>query len=167
MKPNPLVLAAALALIASTAHARLGETEEQSFKRYGVPVAPEGGPPGPRRESVAGTKEISYEYEGCRIRASFLNKICVRIEYKRPGGEMSEKQADAILDAEKGNSHWKIIKEERHGPPPPSGRKDRDKSWTRGDKSTAKLEDFDSKLVFQLGLVSEKEKKDQGVVPKF
>jgi hypothetical protein len=169
MKTTAFILATSLALSIATAHARLGETEEQSFARYGTPVAPPNRPGPPERSLVEGAKEINYEYEGWKIRAAFVNKITVRIEYRKDGDSINEKQAEAILAAEKGASHWRAVKEEkrdRPGPPgPPNSQRERE--WVRGDKATAKLQDRDSSIILAIAALNEREKKQGSVVPKF
>ena len=101
---------AALVSFASSAAARLGETEAQSQARYGEPT--------PQYSSAAdkplmpGAKEVTYYFQGWRVRAAFANNVTIRVEYVHvPEGATPKKIDDAdaktILDAEKATYTWR------------------------------------------------------------
>jgi hypothetical protein len=176
MKPFTLVPMLALSLLLlPAAQARLGETEEQSTLRYGPPVAGEGetrGGPGGKKTLLEGAKEVTYNYQGWKIRVGIIGAGTQRIEYSRAGESLTEKQVEAILDAEKGALRWKEVEEKKNDLRarfPGRGGKDkqRPKEWSRTDKALAKLTDRDSTIVLETSLVTDKEKKGQTTVPKF
>jgi hypothetical protein len=99
-----------LAALATASHARLGETEGQSQQRYGQPRAEL--IRSNEKPLLNGALERAYEYEGWRIRAAFVEGACVRIEYAHIPGEgfprpITEQEAKAILEAEKGKFSWR------------------------------------------------------------
>ena len=176
MKPLTLfpVLAFTL-LFHPSAQARLGETEEQSTARYGAPVAAESEGRGPgRRALLEGAKEVTYNYQGWKIRVAIIGATTQRIEYSRAGESLTEKQVDAILDAEKGALRWKEKdeKDDRNarGKFPGIGRGGKDKrakEWTRTDKAMARLTDRDSTILIDSSIATAQEKKSATAVPKF
>jgi hypothetical protein len=101
---------AAFGILAPACHARLGETEGQSQQRYGQPRAEliRAG----EKPLMAGAVERAYEYQGWRVRAAFVEGICVRIEYAHIPDEgvpkpIREEEIKAILEAEKGKFSWR------------------------------------------------------------
>ena len=94
----------------TAAHARLSETEGQSQQRYGQPRTDLAGPN--EKPLMEGALEKTYEFQGWRIRQAFVSGTCVRIEYVHlPDGglpkKMTDAEAKAILDAEKGKFSWR------------------------------------------------------------
>jgi hypothetical protein len=95
----------------SPVFARLGETRDQAEARYGLPKKekfPRIGPP-----LVEGAKELTFHYQGFRIRCAFLpatdgNEYVVREEYTCDGGTpmIKDFERDAILAAEQSGMKW-------------------------------------------------------------
>ena len=107
------VFVATILLSVALASARLGETESQSQARYGAPVPELIGPQ--EKPLLEGARELAYKYEGWRIRVAFLNGQATRLEYVHipdAGGlkQITEPEAEAILDAEKGTYRWRELK---------------------------------------------------------
>lgn len=138
-----LAVSVAALLAQSTAHARLGETEQQSQARYGEPTPQSISPLD--KPLMPGAKEVIYTYQGWRVRAAFVNNATVRIEYVHvPEGALpkplTDEEVKGILDAEKATYSWREQK-------PKTGNKDLNalktffdgKSWERGDHATASL----------------------------
>ena len=129
--------------LAAPASARLGETEAQSQARYGAPTPELAAPKD--KPLLEGAKEIIYHFEGWRVRAAFLNNTTARIEYVHlpENGvprQVTEDEARAILDAEKGSYAWREEK-------PRTGSKELNslktalegRRWERSDHAVATL----------------------------
>lgn len=146
MKSHILLLGL-LALVSPAAHARLGENEGQSQQRYGQ-ARPELIRPG-EKPLMAGAVERAYEYEGWRVRAAFVEGSCVRIEYAHipEGGvpkPITEQEAKAILEAEKGKFSWREDKLPRT--PGAAGELEKAlkgalnlRRWERSDRANAEM----------------------------
>jgi hypothetical protein len=96
-------------LTTSSSYARLGETEQQSIKRYGKPVKNKADTVLPLLKNAVNR---TYEYQGWRIRAAFLNDHAVRIAYSKltkPGQSsvINKDEMKAILTAEAHGGEWK------------------------------------------------------------
>jgi hypothetical protein len=155
---------AAIACIASSASARILETEGQSQLRYGQPREDLTGPND--KPLMPGAVEKAYEYQGWRIRAAFVGAICHRIEYAHlpVDGQLvqvTDAEVAKILEAEKGTSSWK---EEKSKTPfelkgLEKGLKQAFKvnKWVRGDKAKAET---------ALGLVLKIESRDAEDIEK-
>ena len=112
MKAAGLLLFACLTT--TSAFARLGETQEQATTRYGVPKQTQ--PPKYGQPLMEGAQELTYEYQGWKIRCSLLRatdgvSYIVREEYtKLPKPNMalqiSEDERKAILEGEGGLASW-------------------------------------------------------------
>lgn len=106
-----LLIPLALLAVFSTALARLGETEGQSQQRYGQARDDLAGPND--QPLLRGAIERTYGYEGWRVRAAFVDGVCVRIEYVHLPEDgllpkqITEAEMAAILDAEKGKFSWR------------------------------------------------------------
>ena len=120
-------------------HARLGETEAQAEKRYGMPTPSVIG--ADEKPLMAGAKEVIYTFEGWRIRAAYVNNATVRIEYVHlPPKALTDAEIKAVLDAEKGRFAWREEK-------PRTGYKELNalktlvdgRVWERSDHAQAKL----------------------------
>ncbi len=136
-------LAFLLALAVNTAHARLGETREQTEARYGLPksekVAKDAAP------LMEGARELTFHYEGFRIRCALLLasdgvEYIVRQEYSRLVGRapITEIEREAILAAEENGQAW--AKPERNAKTPKPSRFITAMSgiiWTRADGAVA------------------------------
>jgi hypothetical protein len=98
----------------ATAHARLGESEEQLFDRYGLPKKD------PLTQMLIKTNlllqsstQYVFEFQGWRINAALLlatdgKKYVVRQTYQRSDGRsMKDYEIKAILDAESDGKMWK------------------------------------------------------------
>ena len=101
---------AAIVSFCHSATARLGETEAQSRARYGEPRPEYSGPAD--KPLMPGAKEVTYYFQGWRVRAAFVNDATVRVEYVHvPEGATPKKIDDAdartILDAEKATYSWR------------------------------------------------------------
>lgn len=163
-----------LLLLSSSALARLGETEAESTKRYGAPTTTLAAPTD--KTLLEGAKEVTYSYEGWRVRVAFLNGKAARMEYaKLPEGgalkKLSETEVNAILEAEKGQNSFRW-KEEK----PRTGFEGLNKlqtavqgrRWERSDHAIAKLL-FDLVVVLEGREVEAYEKKlarQSGAQPK-
>jgi len=100
-----------LCLLGQIAHGRLGETREQAEARYGLPkreMTPEF-----MRPLLEGARELTFEYEGFRIRCALLKatdgrEYVVREEYTRFGGSpvIQDAEFDTILAAEENGQPW-------------------------------------------------------------
>jgi hypothetical protein len=100
-----------LLLLATQAFARLGETREQAEARYGLPKSekpPQFGPP-----LLKGARELTFVYEGWRIRCALLpakdgQEYIVREEYTRSAGNpiIQGFEREAILEAESNGLKW-------------------------------------------------------------
>ncbi len=108
MKSLPLLLSMALPHLSS---ARLGDTLDQAEARYGLPKNEKRPPYVP--PLVEGAKEVTFRYQGFRIRCAFLpatdgKEYIVREEYTRDGGNPAIKdfERDAILAAEECGMKW-------------------------------------------------------------
>ncbi len=148
MKPHLFLLTAATTLLlASAAHARLGETEGQSQQRYGQPREDLG--VSTDKPLLPGGVEKTYEYQGFRVRAAFAGGLCVRIEYARiPENtvplKLEEAHLAAILEGEKGRFTWKEEKPSKQ--PGVAGDIERAlkgalnvRKWDRNDHAKAEL----------------------------
>lgn len=137
------LLSILLPTVALPLHGRLGETEAQSQVRYGAP-APELVFP-TDKTLLQGAKEITYNFQGWRIRAAYVNGATARIEYVHlPENNapklISDEEIRAILDGEKGTFSWKEDK-------PKLGSNDLNKlkaliegrKWERSDHAQASL----------------------------
>ncbi len=112
MKAAGLLL---LAILTTTnAFARLGETQEQATARYGVPKQTQ--PPKYGQPLLEGAQELTFEYQGWKIRCALLRatdgvSYIVREEYtKLPmpniALQISEDERKAILEGEGGMANW-------------------------------------------------------------
>ena len=140
---NTLAISAAL-FVTITAHARLGETVGQAQLRYGQPREDLTGPND--KPLIAGGLEKAYEYQGWRVRASYVDGICHRIEYAHmpvdgQPVQITDAEVAKILEAEKGKFSWK---DEKSKTPPQFkglelGIKNAFKlnKWERSDKAKA------------------------------
>lgn len=162
-----------------TARARMGETEAQNQARYGAPT-PELVLPG-EKPLMEGGQDVIYQYQGWRIRLAFLGGVAVRMEYVHlpEGGALkpiTDAEAGAILDAEKGTWRWRERKAVSSG----DFGKDigtaikgamTGKVWERGDHATATLKPANITLVLELPAAAAREKDLQKTrkpaVPKF
>jgi hypothetical protein len=151
-----------LVALSAVASARLGETEAQSQMRYGAP-APELAAP-TDKPLLEGAKEVIYNFEGWRVRAAFLNNVTARIEYVHlpENGvpkQITEEEAKAILEAEKGSYGWREEK-------PKTGSKEinalktafEGRRWERSDHAVATLK-FNLLFVLETREVEAYEKK--------
>jgi hypothetical protein len=142
-----LCLVVLLCASGSPIYARLGETEAQSQQRYGQ-VRAELIRAG-EKPLMAGAVERAYEYEGWRVRAAFVEGSCVRIEYAHipEGGvpkPITEQEAKAILEAEKGKFSWREDKLPRT--PGAAGELEKAlkgalnlRRWERSDRANAEM----------------------------
>jgi hypothetical protein len=108
----PLVLCAT-----STAFATLGDTQETAEQKYGPPKEARRTPP-----LVEGAKELTFEFQGWRIRCALVaasdgREYVVREEYQKvwnsevqkAGGTLRihDTERDAVLRAEPGATPWR------------------------------------------------------------
>lgn len=109
---------AALSLVSSSLHARLGDTERDCITRYGSPVASNStkilGP------LVPGTVERSYSYQGWKIRVAFVNGVAVAQEYRKDVSvlkamKITDDELAAILEGESGGAKWSPARPKRTG----------------------------------------------------
>lgn len=104
----------ALLLTSLAAHARLGETRDQSEARYGLPKAErvvKGEIP-----LIEGARELTFYHAGFRIRCALLLatdgvEYIVREEYSHltPGAKVTLIERDAMMEAELGGFVWKEV----------------------------------------------------------
>jgi len=102
------VLLIALLAMPDLVLARLGETELESQKRYGVPVDTK---TDTRYPVLAGAVNHVYNYEGWRLRVAFLNGRAVRIVYSKKSGApgapgLKDDEIQAVLAGEAGGGQW-------------------------------------------------------------
>ncbi len=102
----------ALLLSSATSQAQLGETEQESIKRYGN-VTPDP-PPNISELLLPNAINRTYLYQGWRIQTSFLNNHTVRIRYsKLPKKNVSQvlhkDEIATILKVEAHGGNWKKI----------------------------------------------------------
>lgn len=105
---------------ASTAFARLGDTRDQAEAKYGLEKRE--GVEKFRSSLLEGAKEITFEFEGWRIRCALLlatdgNQYVVREEYTKiwnsavmkAGGTptIRDFECEAVLEGERGNLAWR------------------------------------------------------------
>jgi hypothetical protein len=104
-------------IAASTAFARLGDTQDQAEERYGLPKKM------PSRAStlIDGARELTFEYQGWRIRCALLpasdgKEYVVREQYAKivsvaikAGGPLNIRdfECEAVRAGEAGNMTWK------------------------------------------------------------
>lgn len=113
-----LTIACVLVLYGS-AVARLGDTRDAAEARYGLPKSEK--PPQGRGALIEGAKELTFEYQGWKIRCVLLpatdgKEYIVREEYRKIwNGEVMKKggvisirdfERDAVLTAEGGLQRW-------------------------------------------------------------
>jgi len=112
------LLALTLISIGTPAHARLGETREQAEARYGLPKSEKTA----RFQTplIEGAREITFLYQGFRIRCALLpatdgREYIVREEYLRKDGSpvIKDFERDAILAGEGNGMEWS---DEKMGP---------------------------------------------------
>jgi len=163
-----LVITFALCFLNQTSvNARLGETQDQAEARYGLPksekVSRFGAP------LIEGAKELTFEYEGWRIRCALLlatdgKGYIVREEYRKIWNgkvckegktpSITEFERDAVLKAEAGTGQWskRVIDELNHNPLQALTNQIAHISgltgtvWTRNDGAVARL-DFTSRAI--------------------
>ena len=92
----------------SSSYARLGETEQESSKRYGNPVKNTADTVLP---ILKNTVNRTYDYQGWRTRSAFINGHAVRIAYSKltkPKTTLfiNSDETDAILSAEAHGGKW-------------------------------------------------------------
>lgn len=100
-----------LLLLTMTSFARLGDTREQAEGRYGLPKSEKAS--AHAQPLLEGARELTFEYEGWRIRCALLlakdgQEYVVREEYMKKTGSPSIKdfERDAILRAESNGMKW-------------------------------------------------------------
>jgi hypothetical protein len=100
-----------LCFMGQIAHGRLGETREQAEARYGL--AKSETTPEFMRPLLEGARELTFEYEGFRIRCALLKatdgrEYVVREEYARYGGSpvIPDSEFEAILATEENGQPW-------------------------------------------------------------
>jgi hypothetical protein len=113
------VITFSLCLFQALVHARLGETQDQAEIRYGLPKSEKVAKFG--RPLIEGGKELTFEYEGWRIRCALLKatdgkEYIVREEYRKiwnsksykDGGspKITDFEREAVLNGEAGTSGW-------------------------------------------------------------
>jgi hypothetical protein len=90
-------------LIATSAFARIGETEQQIEARYGKPIKLIGGvPPG-----LEGIKR--YQSAGLDIYVNFISGLSEEEYYSKQYGKIERAEVDAILQANSQGKEWKEI----------------------------------------------------------
>jgi len=80
--------------LTATAFARLGETDSECNRRYGVPQK--------AKEIIPGCPTYAYDYSGFRIRIAFIgfNGPALKMIFeKRPGPSLNDDEVAAILTA--------------------------------------------------------------------
>lgn len=155
----PLVLGC---LLAVTAFARVGETEEQLAHRYGAVTSRQ-----PARKSSQGRINTYGEYLNFRsddwtVRALLINGLCEEINYSKLG-EWTDIQFRHLLEINGGRSNWAEVPG-RH----PKLRRE----WRRHDKTTARWGiggfEVQTPVVEQARAAVEKAaKEDASKLPKF
>lgn len=123
MRLAPLVLLCCA--MASTGHARLGDTLDQAEARYGLEKPEKYA--ALRGKLLEGAREVTFEYEGWRIRCALLRATdgqhyIVREEYSKiwnsevmKGGgviQIRDFERDAVLQAEGGSWSYKVLGEQ-------------------------------------------------------
>lgn len=98
-----------LFIIASSAYARIGETEQECIQRYGKPVTNKADTAFPLLRNAVNR---TYEYQGWQIRAAFINNHAVKIAYAKlstpnQSSVINKDEINAILLAEKHGGEWK------------------------------------------------------------
>lgn len=111
-----------LLLLTTTAFARLGDTREQAEARYGLPKKEK--PPVGAQPLIDGARELTFEYEGWRIRCALLlakdgQEYIVREEYTKiwnsqvmkAGGspQIRDFELKAVLSGESNGSQWSDV----------------------------------------------------------
>jgi len=123
------ILAAAMLRLCSSVFARLGDTEEQAQARYGLQKTYL--PLGNVHALIPGAREMTFEYQGWKIRCALLTatdgkEYIVREEYSKStakgipqgGPYITDAERDAILQGEVGTRSWhqKLIGEKSADP---------------------------------------------------
>lgn len=103
------IVASVLVGVPFASHARLGETENESQRRYGAPVTPSVDKMSP---VLPGAVSRTYDHKGWRVRAAFVNGRAVKLTYQKksaPGvnHQIQDDEAAAILASEKGTGEWR------------------------------------------------------------
>ena len=115
-----VLLVSALLLFASAlpAVARIGDSETDLTKRYGKPV----------RSTGEAIRSLTYAYDGWVITSDFVDGICARVSYAKPG-EWTEETFEKLLSTNAGEAEWS------DGGSP--NLKKLMRTWTRHDGTTA------------------------------
>lgn len=194
MRPTLLLSISLGFLTLHSTFARLGETQDQAEARYGLPksekVAKYGTP------LIEGAKELTFEYEGWRIRCALLRatdgkEYIMREEYRKvwnsevvkKGGiiNIRDFERDAVLKGEAGNSQWtkKVLGDLNRNPLQALSNQLVHLSglagtvWTRDDGAVARFDstslilDLPQARKYEAELKAIKEKKAREKVPKF
>ena len=177
-------------LTTTTAFARLGETQEQATARYGVPKQTQ--PPKYGQPLLEGAQELTFEYQGWKIRCALLRatdgvSYIVREEYtKLPmpniALQISEDERKAILDGEGGMANWTERKTGELSVNPVKLLQNQlthsfmGRTWTRSADSAVAVHalggislrlDLPQALKYEQELKAIKEQKAKAAVPKF
>jgi len=187
MQPSRLLLLTCL--FATPAFARLGDTQSQAIDRYGMPKQTE--PPKYGQPLLEGAKELTFEYQGWKIRCSLLLATdgvtyVVREEYTKllkPGVsfQITDYERQAILEGEGGAAAWsgKPVGELSANPVKLMQNQlthaFAGQTWTRADGAVAVLAlggapfrfDLPQAFKHEQAVKAAKEQKAKAAVPKF
>ena len=188
-----ILLPIATLLLQGSALARLGETQDQAEARYGLPKSEKTSKFG--RPLVDGAKELTFEYEGWRIRCALLlatdgKEYIVREEYRKLSNRKTattprirDFELDAVLNAQAGVSPWTKKLTGNPNPNPLQALTNQlahtsgftGTVWTRSDGAEARLDRGAISLILELPqarkhenqLKAIKEQEAKRTVPKF
>lgn len=111
-----------ISLLGFQAMARLGENQTQFSTRYGAPLEDRGRTNTTRSVEMNCTK--TYESQGWRLKARFINGLAERVDYSKSPASYSDQDIQAILQAEAAGGRWFAVKTSPWG------------SWTNSNGST-------------------------------
>lgn len=99
-------------LLPIQAHARLGDSIQQSQKRYGKPITTAANKINPLMKDA---RDESFKYKGWIIRSAFINKHAVRIRYSKESKPdsspmLQDYEVAAILKAESHGGTWERLR---------------------------------------------------------
>jgi hypothetical protein len=115
-------MAALISLLGLQAVARLGENQTQFSTRYGAPLEDKGRTNTTRSVEMNCTK--TYESQGWRLKARFVNGLAERVDYSKSVARYSDQEIQAILQAEAAGGRWHSLNTRPWG------------SWTNSNGST-------------------------------
>ncbi len=95
----PTLVLGVLAVLGSSAFARLGETEAECAARYGAPITTKPSQP-------PGERDAEYSKTGIRVLVTFADGRAVAMAFSRPGGLLSEADIQVLLDANAAGAGW-------------------------------------------------------------